>query len=219
MNGMFATLQSRTPRLILDISDYNYQLDDKNYCTLIDGLNPLNHSRDCADDPDLVYWSDPTGFRRVPLSTCQGGKELDVSQQHICPGHEQQYEREHGGLRGFALFVVAVLLPVTIAAGIGYYVWTRCGGKFGRIRLGDSGGALDASQPWIHYPVAAISALVAVIAAIPLLVSSIWRSASGLFGGGRRYTTRQSFARGRGDYAIVDPDEDELLGDDEEDEV
>ena len=59
----------------------------------------------------------------------------------------------------------------------------------------------------------------AVVAAVPMLVGSLWRSVSGMWGGGRRYTTRSSFARGRGDYAVVDPDEDELLGDDEDEEA
>jgi hypothetical protein len=38
-------------------------------------------------------------------------------------------------------------------------------------------------------------------------------------GSGRRFTTRYSFARGRGDYAIVDEDEGELLGDESDEEV
>ena len=116
--------------------------------------------------------------------------------------------------------MVAVFLPVMVAAGVGYWVWKNWDGKFGRIRLGgESGSAFDANQPWIHYPVAVVSGVIAVVAAIPLLVGSVWRSLSGMFGGGRRYTTRQSFARGRNDYAVVDPDEDELLGDEEDEEV
>ena len=64
----------------------------------------------------------------------------------------------------------------------------------------------------------AVSAVVAVVATLPLLARSAWRGLSGMFGGGRRYTTRSDFARG-GRYAVVDPDEDELLGDDEDEEV
>jgi hypothetical protein len=37
--------------------------------------------------------------------------------------------------------------------------------------------------------------------------------------GGQRYTSRSSFARGRGDYAVVDDDEGELLGEDSDEEV
>jgi hypothetical protein len=38
-------------------------------------------------------------------------------------------------------------------------------------------------------------------------------------GGSKRFTTRDSFARGRGDYAVVDDDEGELLGDESDEEV
>ena len=186
---------------------------------LVPGLQPFDHAQYCKDDPDRISYYEPTGYRRVALTTCQGGQELDVTTQHPCPGHEEEYEKEHRGLSGFALFVVAVLLPLSIAGAVGYWVWRNWDGKFGRIRLGDGGSAFDASQPWIQYPVAAIAALVAVVAAIPLVVTAAWRGIRNLFGGTRRYTTRQSFARGRGDYAVVDPDEDELLGDDEEEDV
>lgn len=68
----------------------------------------------------------------------------------------------------------------------------------------------------------AVAAAVAVAQAIPLLASSLWRSASGSLGRNvpnRRFTTRDSFARGRGDYAVVDEDEGELLGEDSDEEV
>ena len=80
----------------------------------------------------------------------------------------------------------------------------------------------DADRPWIQWPVAIVSGIVAVLVAVPLVVGGLWRSVSGLWSGGagrRRYTTRQSFARGRGDYAGVDVDEDELLGVEEDDDV
>lgn len=80
-------------------------------------------------------------------------------------------------------------------------------------------GSFNKDSPWIVYPVAAVSALIAVLSAIPLLATSMWRSVSSRFGRGQRFTTRSSFARGRGNYAVVDPDEDELLGDDDDEEV
>lgn len=66
-----------------------------------------------------------------------------------------------------------------------------------------------------------IAGIVAIVQALPLLVGSLWRSTLSLFGrgGSRTFTTRDSFARGRGDYAIVDEDEGELLGDESDEEV
>ena len=129
------------------------------------------------------------------------------------------------------MFILVVVLPVTIAGSVGYWVYSHWDGgmKVGSIRLGGTPSSSSGEAPWIKYPVAVVAGVVAVVAAVPLLVTSAWRSISGLWGGSRgrysglgtprTYTTRNSFARGRDDYAIVDPDEDELLGEDEDDEV
>lgn len=157
------------------------------------------------------------------MDTCSGGRELEFSSTaHPCPGKKEEFEKKRGGLGGVGLFF-AVVIPIGVAAGAGYWVWRNWDGKFGRIRLGEGGGvgmgSFNKDSPWIVYPVAALSGLVAVMSAIPLLASSLWRTVSSRFGRGQRYTTRSSFARGRGNYAVVDPDEDELLGDDDDEEV
>lgn len=154
------------------------------------------------------------------MTNCEGGRELErlEAKEHVCKGHEKDYEEKHRGLSGFWLFVVAVLIPAGVGTAVGYWVWTNWDLKFGQIRLGPDGTSFK--RPWLTYPIMAIAAVVAGLAAVPLIFSSVWRSVSGLFGGGgRRYTTRSSFARGRGDYAVVDPDEDELLGEDDDEEV
>ncbi|KAL9056411.1 MAG: hypothetical protein Q9206_002761 [Seirophora lacunosa] len=199
--------------------DYNFEPAKDGSCKLVSGLEPPDHSKICKEDPEKMSYFKPTGYRRVPLSTCEGGNELEKyeSKEVPCRGHEKDFEEAHRGLGGFWIFILAVVLPFGIASAVGYWVWQNWDGKFGRIRLGEQGSAFDADRPWIKYPVLAVSGVVAVVAAVPLLVGSLWRWASGLFGGGRRYTTRGSFARGRGDYAVVD--EDELLGEDEDEEV
>lgn len=137
-----------------------------------------------------------------------------------CDGHKEDFDelQRSKGLSGFWFFILVICLPIAIAGGAGYWVWKNWDGKFGQIRLNDSaggGGAWDSEQPWIKYPVIVVSGVVAVIATTPLLLGSAWRWVTGMFGGGRRYTTRSDFARG-GRYAVVDPDEDELLGDDDD---
>jgi len=182
----------------------------------------------CANKNVKEYYSN-VHFRKIPLSTCEGGTEYDkTGEAHPCPGFEEDFQKKHG-VGGFTLFL-AIVLPFAAAGGVGYYVWKNWDGKFGRIRLGEPGGgsAFDSDAPWVKWPIAAVSGLVAVAAALPLLVGSVWRWAAGRMGGGgggiggggygRTYTSRSSFARGRGEYSVVDPDEGELLGDEESDE-
>lgn len=217
-------------------SAYNYELDNHGQCSLVNGLEPLSGQQWCADHPNETTWFEPTGYRRVPLSTCMGGKELDkTSPEHPCEGYEDDFEKKHR-TSGVAIFF-AVVIPMALAGAIGWYVYTNWSGKFGQIRLGESSSTFDSDQPWVKYPVIAVSAVVAVVAALPVVFASLWRSATGAyervgggrgggggdrnwFGGGpRRFTTRDSFARGRGDYSTVDDDEGELLGEDSDEEV
>ncbi|KAL6720769.1 vacuolar protein sorting/targeting protein PEP1 [Lecanora helva] len=204
--------------------DYNYQIANDGSCQLVPGLSEPDHSQACRDNPSLKSYYKPTGYRRTPLDTCTGGKELEYTSEAVpCPGWKPEFDEDQRkkGLSGFPFFLVVILLPICIAAGVGYWVWRNWDGKFGQIRLGGEtgGSAFDADKPWIAWPVMAVSGVVAVVATLPLLAGSAWRGVRGMFGGGgRRYTTRSDFARG-GRYAVVDPDEDELLGDDEEDEV
>lgn len=205
-------------------SDYNYERQTDGSCALVSGLQPLDPLEQCRADTNLDEYYEPTGYRRIPLTTCQGGKEMDyTSTSHPCPNHEEQYEKKHG-ISGVGLFF-AITIPIIAAAGVGWWVWANWERQFGSIRLGDSGPSFDTESPWVRWPVAALSGLVAVVAAIPMVLGGLWRSVSSRFGRGagggyaRPYTSRSSFQRGRGDYAVVDPDEGELLGDDSEEEV
>jgi hypothetical protein len=206
-------------------SAYNYERQPGGECAKIEGLSLKDPSAVCKQK-DVKEWWDPTPYRKIQLSTCEGGNEMDhVGSVHPCPGFEDDFEKKHG-IGGFSLFL-AIVLPFAAAGGIGYYVWRNWDHKFGRIRLGDNGGAFDSDAPWVKWPIAAVSGLVAVVAALPLLVGAAWRWAAGRMGGGgggygyggRTYTSRSSFARGRGDYAVVDPDEGELLGDESDEDV
>jgi len=116
---------------------------------------------------------------------------------------------------------------------VGWWVYKNWDGKFGRIQLGDGFGgaagggvgladAFDRDAPWIKYPVMLLSGVVAVLAAMPMVVGSLWKAVStrlGRSGEQRPFTSRRSFQRGRGDYAVVDPDEGELLGEESDEEV
>lgn len=165
--------------------------------------------------------------------------------KHPCPNKEDEFNRENG-IGGVGLFF-AILIPIAVATSAGWWVWRNWEGKFGQIRLGECkyicflltahvllnhksssmdsanlaiASTFDEQAPYIKYPVLAISAIVAVIITLPTLASSAWRAVSGLLGRGRtaRFTTRSSFARGA-NYAPVDEDEGELLGEESDEEV
>jgi len=197
--------------------DYNYERQIDGTCKLVKGLEPLDHKAMCAADPDLKEYYEVTGYRKLSTSTCTGGRQLDESIAHPCAGHEADFDKKHRP-SGAAIFF-AVMIPIAIAAGVGYWVWQNWATKIGQIRLGEQPG--EGEAVWIKYPVIVIAGFVAVARALPLLAASLWRSTTSLFsrGGGRTFTTRDSFARGRGDYAIVDEDEGELLGDESDEEV
>lgn len=213
--------------------DYNFELDKSGGCKLVKGLQPITADEACASPDQISYW-DPSGYRRIPLTTCVGGKEMDKqTTEHPCKGHEKEFEKQHRA-SGFGVFL-AITLPFIIAGGVGWWVYNNWNGKFGQIRLGDQ-ASLDTDRPWVKYPIMAVAGIVAVISAMPLVVGSLWRSAkstAGKFGigsgggytwipgggGGRTFTTRDSFARGRSDYAIVDEDEGELLGEESDEDA
>lgn len=214
----------------------------------------------------MIEYYEPTGYRRIPLTTCEGGRELDKLVAHPCPNHQEEFQAKHR-LRGFGLFL-AIVLPIMVAGGVGWWVYTRWDGKFGQIKLGATDGSVangstggggakmvwDAERPWIKYPVMVLAVSVAVLIAVPDTLRRGYRAVTGRFGGGRgggrgarggyysglggdedeevgggggrgvdggrRYTTRDSFARNtRGVYGDgnVD-DEGELLGSDDDDE-
>ena len=209
-------------------SNYNFEKASDGSCKLVPGLSPLDPVEMCAQDPKKVSYFASTPYRKIPLSECIGGTNYDNANGRLpCPGHESEFNQQTRGLSGFALFLLAFCLPALLASAVGYWVWRNWEGKFGRIQLGTAADSsrrgAGSDNPWIAYPVMLVSGVVAVVAALPLLAGGVWRSITSLWGGGSRdparYTTRGSFARGRGDYAVVDPDEDELLGDDDDEEV
>ncbi|CAG9938308.1 unnamed protein product [Clonostachys rosea f. rosea IK726] len=208
---------------------YNYELDSHQQCSLVKGLQPLSGKEWCEKNPNATTWFEPTGYRKIPLSTCKGGELDQTTKEHPCEGFEEEFERKHR-TSGVAIFF-AVVIPICLAGAIGFYVYRNWTGKFGQIRLGDNQtSTFDSDQPWVKYPVIAISAVAAVVASLPLVFASLWRSASGVYErlGGRsrrgwaserRFTTRDSFARGRGDYSSIADDEGELLGEESDEDV
>ena len=212
--------------------DYNYERLNDGSCRLVEGLQPADPKAVCEKEGVHEYFS-ITGYRRIPITTCTGGVEFDRTPASFpCPGWEPEWQKKHG-LSGIALFFI-IFVSITAAGGFGFFVYKNWDGKFGRIRLGDgtgplstgtgAGGAFDREAPWIKYPVLALSGVVAVVVAIPMVIGSLWTAVTTRMGRSRGsyarpFTSRNSFARGRGDYSIVAEDEGELLGEDSDEDI
>jgi len=228
--------------------DYNFERTAAGDCQLVPGLKPKDPEEICRANPEIDTWFEVSGYRKLPLSTCEGGTELDKAvESHACPGHEDEY-RKKNGISGAALFF-AIVLPIAAAAIVGWFAWKQLESRFGRIRLGDEtprvggigGGAssrlssmLDGDSLFVRIPVVIVSAAAAGIMAVPTVIGALVKAVrgrgsggaggSGRYGGSGGYTSRGSFARARGrqqDYnAVQSGDEDDLLGDDfSEDDV
>ena len=190
----------------------------------------------CTDDKNAYEYYEVTGYRRIQISTCQGGDMQYTSRSHPCPGKEREY-RNHKGLSGAGLFF-AIVIPIAVACAAGYWVFRNWESKFGRIRLGDAAPGFDANGKWLTVPIMVVSAVTAGVMAVPMVVGVVYRSVrsgwtvlrerfgrrgGGGAGGGAAgtgsYTSRGSFGRGRSDYAAVGNDESDLLGDESDEDV
>lgn len=195
--------------------DFNYERAADGSCQLVTGYSPPDHSLICAEMPGTIEYWIPTGYRRIPLSTCQGGREFDKVEAKPCPGKEKEFENKHRGLHGFGLFMV-IVLPIGMTAVIGYIMWDHFSKRYGQIRLGEEE---DDQNIFIHYFIISVAAVIAVVAVIPDVLRSVSGYLQSKFKRSYRFTSRRSFARGRTDYSVVAAAEDELLGADDSSDI
>jgi len=113
-------------------SDYNYERQNDGTCALVPGLSKPNHKEECAKDKTLIEWFEPTGYRRIPITTCQGGKELDKGESHACEGKEALWRGKQGGMGAFGIFFLTIVC-LGMAGAIGWIIWNRWSGKFGYV--------------------------------------------------------------------------------------
>jgi hypothetical protein len=186
--------------------DFNFERVSDGTCKLVAGFSPPDNQVVCNDKNVIEYFK-ATGYRRLPVTTCQGGRELDKIHSMPCPGKKAQWKQQHQHLGRFGLFL-AIVVPFVAAAWIGYWMWTRLlVSRFGAIRLGE-----DGNMQLVQYPIIVMSAFFAVSMSIPGILSSLGGWVSSKFTRTRMYRARSHFA----DYSILSNDEGELLGSDNE---
>ncbi|KAK9490568.1 hypothetical protein V1508DRAFT_457722 [Lipomyces doorenjongii] len=159
--------------------DENYYLATDGSCTLVPGFDPPDHKESCRTFPGRIEYSEPTGYRKIPLSTCEGGEDWDISKLHACPGHENEFGHIHRGIHGFGLFFL-ILLPFCMAGVVAYVLYNHYYGQYGQIRLGetdfDTRIGLGTDNGLVKYPIMAVSAVVAFVSALPVIATQLFTS-------------------------------------------
>ena len=122
--------------------DYNYYRDFDETCKLVKGLSPSDHQKDMCKN-DVFQYFEPTGYRRIPLSTCVGGKQFDSFDAKPCPGKQSEFNKYYGREIGGGLLLLIIGVPLIIFFLATWFVYDRGirrnGGfkQFGQIRLDD----------------------------------------------------------------------------------
>lgn len=118
-------------------SDYNYERQNDGSCALVLGLSPADHALVCESDSVLLEYHEPTGYRRIPLTTCVGGKEMDLtSVSHPCPGREEELYKAKKSSK-LLIFMISVVC-LAIMSGAAYFVYGIWSRRYGSIRLGSN---------------------------------------------------------------------------------
>lgn len=131
--------------------DYNFQKANDGTCKLVEGLSPAPASDICRKNPELIEFSEQTGYRKIPLSTCKGGLKLDTSSDfYPCPGKEVEFNEKHG-IKGRS-FLLIFFVPFIAFSVCLWFVYDRGirrnGGfaRFGEIRLGEENQFIENNE-------------------------------------------------------------------------
>ncbi|OBA20642.1 Oligoxyloglucan reducing end-specific cellobiohydrolase [Metschnikowia bicuspidata var. bicuspidata NRRL YB-4993] len=197
--------------------DYNYFRDTDGTCKLVKGLSPQDRKEQMCSKPGTFEYFEPTGYRKIPLSTCVGGKTFDSWDVRPCPGHEKEFNEEHGRNFTFGKLLLLVLLPSAVFFGATWFVYERGikrnGGfaRLGQIRLDEDDNFQPIEENNIDVAVNRIvRGGIVVIAGIVAAVKTVRKIDRKLL----ENAARIAFGRrpGRRDYVRVPDDEDELFG-------
>ncbi|KAH0559464.1 hypothetical protein GP486_004018 [Trichoglossum hirsutum] len=119
---------------------FNSEPQPDGSCAPVPGLHPTDHCR----DPNVIEWYAPASYRRTTLTTCDGGLQFDTPTVHPCPAPEKEEEKPYMGLWAWlwalvrANFLFVTPLAAAAVAGVGWWIYSRSTGRYGRIRLEDS---------------------------------------------------------------------------------
>lgn len=197
--------------------DYNYYRDSDGTCKLVKGLSPADHQAAMCSAPNTFEYFEPTGYRKIPLSTCVGGKSFDAFNPKPCPGHEKEFAKHYGRDFGSGKVLLVVLVPLIVFFSATWFVYEkgirRNGGfqKLGQIRLDEDDDFSPIEENAVDVVVnKVVRGGIIVVAGAIAVVKTIRRLDRALLEG----LTSSVFGRrpGRRNYVHVPDDEDELFG-------
>lgn len=197
--------------------DYNYYRDSDGTCKLVKGLSPSDHKASMCSVPDTFQYFEPTGYRKIPLSTCVGGKAFDAFDPRPCPGHEKEFAKYYGRDFGAGKILVLVLLPLFVFFAATWFVYDRGirrnGGflRFGQIRLDDDDDFNPIEENTVDVVVnRVVRGGIIVVAGTIAVLKTVRKFDRALM----ERLTSSIFGRrpGRRNYVRVPDEEDELFG-------
>ncbi|CAH2352830.1 vacuolar protein sorting/targeting protein 10 [[Candida] railenensis] len=129
--------------------DYNFYGDTDGTCKLVPGLSASDRQSESCKKEGAFEYFEPTGYRKIPLSTCVGGKAYDSWNAHACPGKEKEFNKHYGKEISGSKVLILVFVPLFVFLFSVWFVYDRGirrnGGfkRLGQIRLDlddDQGG-------------------------------------------------------------------------------
>ncbi|KAH3664367.1 hypothetical protein WICMUC_005752 [Wickerhamomyces mucosus] len=207
--------------------DYGYDKANDGTCKLVgDTKDPQDI---CRTDENILGYFEPTGYRKIPMSTCEGGQEFDKGTEIPCPGREREFDEKKGKhLRGFGWFLVT-FVPISIFLFSVWFVYDRGirrnGGfqRFGEIRLGEQDDELIENNTTdkvvnslVRGSITGIAAIIAVFRTIRSTDTSLLKKLRGIFSSNSRYSRRGAGYTTVAESDFRDEEEAAILGEEED---
>lgn len=96
-----------------------------------------HYSGICHEMGSVFEYEVPSGYRKVSVSQCHAGLDLEKPMRKACQGKQSQYDDAHIGLRGFRLFLVSLIVILGVAVLFYFGSQFLFSGNYGQIRLGE----------------------------------------------------------------------------------
>ncbi|RLV91293.1 Vacuolar protein sorting/targeting protein 10 [Spathaspora sp. JA1] len=130
--------------------DYNYYRNiTTGNCTLIQGLTQKDMKNQMCNKPNVYEYYIPTGYRKILISSCQDGEQLDNWKHIPCPGKRRKSNEHHSITVDDHINILAIFVLFALFSLVVWSVYDRGirrnGGykRFRQIQLGDSAGGFS----------------------------------------------------------------------------